>query len=288
MTVSESRFVTDDERAAALATVLRAAEEGDGTVAWATVEGDISREHWGAMLARGVLVPAGDRFVLEDPTAVREALADREFDSPEPEGWSGRDAAAVVGACSLLAGYQVTAIRDAVAAALDVAVGPAVAVLPFPAVVFALAVATTVAATVVRRRSDPPETDGLRHRSRELRERLAAARARGDDAAADRLADRRRELVAGQALLLTDHLKVLARTMLLTVPVFLYLSWLVVAPVHAAMPLVTVTPILGDIVWTARVVGPVRAWMTWYALCSIASSLVVRRVVPDRFGTTAS
>lgn len=286
MTEPETHVAADDEGAAALATVLRVAEEGDGTVAWTDVEGEIARERWGAMLAQGVLVPTGDRFVLEDPSAVRETLADREFDAPEPDGWSRRDIAAGVGALSLVAGYQVSMVRNAVAATLDLAIGPLAAALPFPALVVVLALATTVAATVVRQRTDRPSMDPFRHRTRELRERLAAARARGDDETADRLDDRRRELVGTQALLLTDHLTVLARTMLVTVPVFLYLSWLVVAPAHAAAPLVTVAPVLGDIVWTARIVGPVQAWMTWYALCSIASGLVARRIVPDRIGET--
>ncbi|AEH35973.1 DUF106 domain-containing protein [Halopiger xanaduensis] len=286
MTASGTHVAAGDEGAAALATVLRAAETGDGTVAWTDVRDDIDREHWGAMLERGVLVPVDgeDRFVFADPTAVRETLESREFDPPEPEGWSRRDVAAGVGALSLLAGYQVSAIRDGVAGVLDLALGPLAAALPFPAVVLALAVATTLATTLVRRRLDRPDASAFRHRTRELQERLAAARARGDEAAAARLGEQRRDLVGRQALVLTDHLKVLAWTMVLTVPVFLYLSWLVTAPAHATAPLVTVAPVLGDIVWTARVVGPVQAWMAWYALCSLGSNLVVRRVgrvVPD-------
>lgn len=287
MTVSGTRVAASDEGAAALATVLRAAEEEeDGTVAWTDVRDDIDREHWGAMLEQEVLVPVDgeDRFVLNDPTAVRETLETREFDPPDPDGWSRRDVAAGVGALSLLAGYQVTAIRDAVAAIFDLALGPLATALPFPAVVLALAVATALATTLVRRRLEQPDASAFRHRTQELRDRLVAARARGDEATADRLAEQRRDLVGRQALVLTDHLKVLAWTMVLTVPVFLYLSWLVTAPAHATAPLVTVAPVLGDIVWTARVVGPVQAWMAWYALCSLVSNLVVRgvgRVVPD-------
>ncbi|RKD93819.1 DUF106 domain-containing protein [Halopiger aswanensis] len=288
MTASGTHVAADDEGAAALATVLRTAEESDGTVARTDVRDDIDREHWGAMLEQGVLVPVDgeDRFVLNDPTAVRETLDGREFDPPEPEGWSRRDVAAGIGALSLVAGYQVSAIRDGVAAALDLAIGPLAAALPFPVVVLALAVATTLATTLVRRRLERPDTGAFRHRTRELRERLAAARARGDETTVERLADQRRDLVGRQALLLTDHLKVLAWTMVLTVPVFLYLSWLVTAPAHATAPLVTVAPVLGDIVWTARIVGPVQAWMAWYALCSLVSSLVARgvgRVVPAGF-----
>lgn len=295
MAATGAAVATDDEGAAALATVLQIAEEGDGTVAWADVRDDVARERWAAMLEAGVLVPADgtgadDRFVFADPTAVRETLESREFAPPEPEGWSRTDVAAAAGACSLVAGYRIGAIRDVVAAALDLALGPLATVLPFPGLVLLFAVATTLAATVVRRRVGRPDPDGLQHRTRELRARLAAARARGDDAAADRLADRRRDLATTQALLLTDHLKVLAWTMLLTVPVFLYLSWLVASPARAAAPLVTVAPALGEIVWTARVVGPIQAWMAWYALCSIASSLAARgvgRVVPDRVAASA-
>lgn len=311
MTTDGERIATDDAGAAALATVLRIAEEGDGTVAWTGVEDELAREWWGAMLDDGVLVSADgggtddeggdgssgsdgrddDRFVIADPTALRETLAarDREFAPPEPEGWSRIDVAAAVGVLALLVGYRVELIWDTIGAGLDFALGPLAAVLPFPAVVLVLAVATTVAARLVRRWHETPELDGLRHRTRELRARLGDARARGDDAAAARLDDRQRELAGRQVRVLTDHLKVLTWTMVLTVPVVLYLSWLVTSPARATAPLVTVAPVLGEIVWTARVVGPMQAWMTWYALCSIAATLAaqgVERVVPDRIGAT--
>lgn len=280
MAKSPAGVAEDDAGAAALAAVLRAAEEGDGTVSWTDVRSDIARERWGAMVAHGILVPSGDRFVFDDPTEVRRTLDEREFDAPEPEGWSPTDVAAGIGAGSLLAGYHVSAIGDAVAATLDLALGPLVAALPFPGVVLALAVATTVVSTIARRRHSPPGMDAFRHRTRELSERLAAARARDEEPAIERLSEQRRDLVGSRALLLTDHLKVVARSMLVTIPIFLYLSWLVASPTQAVLPLVTVAPVLGDVVWSARLVGPIQAWMTWYALCSIVSNLVVRRTLP--------
>lgn len=44
-------------------------------------------------------------------------------------------------------------------------------------------------------------------------------------------------------------------------------------------PVVTVLPYLGDVVWTARVVGPMRAWMLWYVTCSVSTGLAVQRSV---------
>ncbi|OVE83572.1 DUF106 domain-containing protein [Natronolimnobius baerhuensis] len=295
MTAAGTAVATDDDGAAALAVVLRTAEEGDGTIAWDDVSAEIERRHWGAMLEQGVLVPAasdgdGDRFVFANPTAVAETLEEREFVPPEPKGWSRADVVAAVGAFALLASYWIGATRAALGAALDLALGPLATLLPFPGLVLLCAAATTITAVIVRHRIDSPDMGGLRHRSRELQARLAAARARGDETTATRLTSQRQALLERQALLLTDHLRILAWTMLMTVPVIIYLSWLVTSPARATAPLVTVAPILGDIVWTARVVGPVQAWLAWYALCSLASSLVARgvaRAIPDQFATSA-
>ncbi|NGM68777.1 DUF106 domain-containing protein [Natronolimnobius sp. AArcel1] len=295
MTAAGIAVATDDNGAAALAVVLRSAEEGDGTVAWADVSTDIEREHWGAMLEQGVLVPAeresdADRFVLANPTAVAETLEAREFVPPEPKGWSRADFVAAVGALALLASYWVGATRGAIGATLDLALGPVATLLPFPGLILLCAATTTAAALIVRHRIDSPDVDGLRHRSRELQARLAAARARGDETTATRLTTQRQDLLERQAFLLANQLRVLVWTMLMTVPVIIYLSWVVTSPARATAPLVTVAPILGDIVWTARVVGPVQAWLAWYALSSLASSLVARgvsRAIPDRFAASA-
>lgn len=90
--------------------MLARAEAGDGTVAWPDVCDRVDAEKWGRLLDLGLLVPAGDRFVVDDPAAVRETLADLNVpvsaDATTPaddallegEGWSRADKLAGVGA----------------------------------------------------------------------------------------------------------------------------------------------------------------------------------------------
>ena len=66
------RLVADRETAPALAVVYETAETGDGTVRWADVREEIDGEQWGRLLGEGVLLSVGDRFVIDDPTAVRD------------------------------------------------------------------------------------------------------------------------------------------------------------------------------------------------------------------------
>lgn len=290
-------LATEDRLAEAMATVLAVAETGDGTVDWERVSGEIPLEHWGELVAEGVVTPAGDRFVVEDPVAVRATLEDAgvelpaavaalEVDDPaalEPEdggGWSMADKAAGVGALALASGYHVTAVREAVAPAVDVVLGPVAAALPFPAVVLVLAVATALFTTGLRNRIGTAVSDRMerqRKRSEELRQRLDDARRRGEEDAVDRLQAQQARVVRDQVGIVLAGIKPVAYTMLLTIPVFLWLYWMTLSPNQAIAPVASVWPLVGEVVWTARVVGSIQAWMVWYFLCNIASSLVVKK-----------
>jgi uncharacterized membrane protein (DUF106 family) len=276
----------DPELADALATVLDRAERGDGTVTWDDVRDDVTSREWARLLQSGHLVAAGDAFVVDDPTAVRAALDASDDATDTDDSWSVADKAAGVCALTLMAGYQVTAIRDVVAGTLDVFLGPLQAVLPFPVVVGVLAVGTAVVSTTIQHRLQ--DTDEMaRHRARLKRvsEQLSAARDRGDDEAVDRLQARQRELVGDQLGMLTTMLRPMVWTMLVVVPGFLWVSWLVVAPAQAIAPTATVFPMLGRVVWTARVFGPLQAWTLWYIGWSLVTSLSARKLLARRSAT---
>jgi uncharacterized membrane protein (DUF106 family) len=68
-------------------------------------------------------------------------------------------------------------------------------------------------------------------------------------------------------------------TMLVTVPVFLWLSWLTVNPAAAITPAAQMLPLMGRVVWTARLVGPMQVWMVWYFVCNVLASVVGKRAV---------
>jgi uncharacterized membrane protein (DUF106 family) len=303
-------FVEEHEWApAVLATVLARAEAGDGTVRWADVRGAVDSTHWGTLVERELVVDAGGAFVVDDPVAVRDALAevdgtevpgldggadapsadadpdggadadpdggaDADPDPDDEGGWSTADRAAGVGALVLMTGYQVVGIRNAVGSSLDVLLGPVEAVVPFPVLVLLLAVGSAVATTLVQRwlGGDDAGTE----RVDELREEVAAARERGDEETVEALVEEQRQLVVST---FSSQLRPMAWTMVLTVPLFLWLYWVTLSPTQAVAPVVTVLPYLGDVVWTAKVVGPMRAWMLWYLACSLSTGTAMRRAV---------
>lgn len=258
----------DDPDAPGEGTVPRAirehAAEHGSPFTYGDVRESVDAETWGRLLADGTLVPEGEGFALANE---------------DTGGWSRADKAAGVAALCLLAGYQVGPVGSFVGSTVNLALGPVQAALPFSAVVLGLAVLTAVVSTVLRHRLvgdvSPPDGD----RMRDLAERLDAARERGDDAVVERLEAQRRALVREQLSALKAQFRPLVWTMLVTIPVFLWLSWLVAAPAAAITPVAPVYPVVGRVVWTARLVGPVQAWMVWYFACSLVAGTTLRRTV---------
>jgi len=284
----------DDALAAALSVVLEAAEAGDGTVVWADVSDRLDPVQWGRLLDHGLLVAAGDRFVVDDPTAAREALTEIELDT-EPkadplantDGWSRFDKLAGVGALALMASYQLPGARDLIGQSVDTVLGPVAATLPFAATLTLLAVLTALVSTTVRRRLQTKAAmDDLKVRMNDVRERLDDARERGDDDAVERLQAEQQELMTEQLSMFKHMLKPMAWTVLISAPVFLWLSWLVVAPAAAVTPTAAVFPVLGRIVWTAKLIGPLQVWTVWYIGTSMVSGLTINKTI-ERVGAAA-
>ncbi|SFR88652.1 Uncharacterized membrane protein, DUF106 family [Halomicrobium zhouii] len=282
--------VRDDEAlAAALSTVLDHAEATDGTVTWPGVTDDVPAEQWGRLLETGLLVDAGECFVVDDPTTAREVVDDVEpdpdavgagADEPGDTSWSLQDKVAGVGALALMASYQIPSARGAVGSTMHQFLGPVEAALPFALTVALLAVVVGGASGVLNRRlRDTERADRVKARMGTIRDRLSDARDRGDEAAVERLEAEQRELMSDQLLLFKDMLRPMAYTVLLTAPVFLWLTWLAVAPAAAITPTATVFPFVGRIVWTARLLGPIQVWTVWYFVCSLVGGTAVRRAI---------
>lgn len=288
---SELQSLVGDERTArALATVLARAENGDGTVQWAGVSDVIEAEVWGRLVTSGVLVPVEDAFVIDDPPTVRTALNDADVeitadaaectDIDVPSGWRPVDKVAGMGALVLMAGYQVSPIKSTVAGGVNLLLGPVAGVLPFPAVVTLLAVAVAILSTVVRGRLvDQDRVSAHREQMKRVKERLKAAKERGDEAAIERLSERQEEMMRKQFGIMKHTFRPMAWTMLVTVPVFLWLSWIVVAPNVAIGTTTPALPMVGRLVWTARIVGPMKLWMAWYLLNMLVSNLLAKRAM---------
>jgi uncharacterized membrane protein (DUF106 family) len=282
-------LVNDDASARALASVLARAEDGDGTVTYAAVDDVVAPEQWGRLLERGALVPASGAFVVDDPTAVRTALDDADVDvsteaatesESELQGWTRADKLAGVAALGLVAGYQLATVRSLVVGPIDLVLGPVSGALPFPVLVLALTVVTAVVSTGVRHQMvDDERVSARKERMKRVRERLQAAKDRSDEAAVERLTDRQQDLLRDQLGMLKHTLRPMVWTMLVTVPVFLWLTWFVTNPAGALVTSAPVIPVFDRIVWTARLVGPMQVWMVWYFANSLVTNVVAKRTL---------
>jgi len=79
----------------------------------------------------------------------------------------------------------------------------------------------------------------------EIRARLDAAKERGDEAAVERLTERQQEMIRRQIGMLKHIARPMAWTMLVTVPVFIWLSWVVFAPQVAVGVTTPTLPVVG-------------------------------------------
>ncbi|WP_436923298.1 DUF106 domain-containing protein [Halosimplex amylolyticum] len=284
-TLQES-LEADDALGRAAAVALDRAESGDGTVAWADVSDAVPAEQWGRLLETGVLVATDAGFVVDDPDAVRAAVEDIDptagetaEDEAEPDGWSTADKLAGVAALGLMASYQVPVAKETVGSTAHLLLGPVEAALPFGATVALLAVATTLVSTTLRRRLlDENPQEELKDRMNTVKERLEAARERGDDEAVERLQSRQQELMLEQMGAMKQMIRPMVYAMLVTIPVFLWISWLTVNPAAAITPAAQVLPLAGRVVWTARLVGPLQVWTVWYIAWSVLSGVAGKRV----------
>ncbi|RRJ34226.1 DUF106 domain-containing protein [Halocatena pleomorpha] len=287
-------LVADDTSGQALAYVLARAEASDGTVTYDAVSDAVAPETWGRLLKTGALVPIHDAFVVDDPPTVRAALAEvgieettnleQDITETDSSAWSTADKLAGVGALGLMAGYRIPTIKSAIVGPMDLVLGPVAGILPFPLLIVVLATVTALVSTGVRRQLlDEDRMNAHKERMQQVRDQLAAAKQRDDGAAVDRLTDRQQELMRNQLGMFKQMFRPIVWTMLVTIPVFLWLSWFVVDPSGAIVSVAPIVPMVDRIIWSAHLVGPMQVWMVWYFVSSFTSNLLVKRATNRLF-----
>ena len=268
----------------ALGEVLTVAEE-QGTVTWSDVSDDISSGEWGRLIESGLLIDAdGEGFVIEDPEAVREALedTDAEPEDDEDEGWSQWDKLAGLATLGLFAGYSINSIRDAIGGTIDIALGPLADMLPFYVLILVLAMFTGATSSILQ--DNLMDMSGMgdhQEKMQEIKERRKEAKERGDDEALDKIEEEQMELMSDQMGMFKKQFRPMVWIMLINIPVFLWIYWMVFAG-HLgdiSAPVVTL-PLFGSVEsWQAGIAGPMQAWIVWYFLCSLSFTQVIRKAL---------
>jgi len=195
-----------------------------------------------------------------------------------PVSWTWLDKGAGVVSFVFFLGYSLPQVRDVVAGADNVVLAPLDAVLPFFLVVLLLSVATGFYSTVLQGYLvDYEAMRRYRTRLSDVQERLAVARERYDETAVSELEDEQRALLGDQLDLVKLQFRPLVYVMLLTVPIFLWMHWKIRAGHASAADMRVVFPLLGAVGLRQAALGPVRAWLVWYLLCSMGFRQIIRK-----------
>jgi uncharacterized membrane protein (DUF106 family) len=272
-----------EEMTDALSVVLDVAET-EGTVTWGDVSDEITSGQWGRLIEKGLLVDAGgDGFVIDDPDGVREALdgTDAESSGGDDQSWTKYDKIAAVGVLGMFLAYSIQSLRAQIASVIDVIMGPLEAALPFYVVIMVLAMLTGMYTTILQDAlMDTSIMGDYQEKNKELRERRKEAKERGDDEELERIREEQMEMMSENTGVFKAQFRPMVWIMLLTIPVFLWLYWMVLDVGITASEPVMVLPLLGEVAsWQTAVLGPIQVWLVWYFLCSMGFNQILRKAL---------
>jgi len=280
-----------EEMADALSAVLAVADE-QGTVSWGDVSDDLSSGEWGRLIESGLLVDAGgDGFVLDDPEGVREALSEAEPAESEEQdlSWSRRDKLAGLGVLLLFLAYSQQGLRDVIAGdGINLVLGPLNATLPFHVVVLILALATGLWTAVLQdHMMDTSIMSDYQETQKEFKEKIEEAKERGDD---ERVKELRQEQMEEMDLgVFKAQFRPMVWIMLLTIPVFLWIYWMVLDGHVVEAGTAMVLPLVGEVgTWQTAVIGPIQLWLVWYFVCSLSFSQIMRKALNVQVSPTGT
>lgn len=194
--------------------------------------------------------------------------------------WRTVDKLAGVAALLLMTGYYVQPIQQGVGTAMQVLLGPATTILPFSLLILLLAGTTGLSSAVlnVRLRSQQG-MDDLQERMKDVQERLSAAQERDDDETVSELRAEQQEMMGDMFGAMKGQFRPMVWSMLISIPAFLWLRWVFLAPGTAIAPAALALPVVGPIAWSATLVGPIKVWLAWYIGCSLSTGIVARKVI---------
>ncbi len=273
----EGEHMTD-----ALEEVLSVAEE-QGTVTWGDVSDSISSGAWGRLIEKGLLVDVdGAGFVIDDPDGVRDALeeADPATESPDVS-FTVYDKMAIFTLMGLFVGYAFSSARAAIGETINLFLGPLEAAMPFYLVILVLALLTGLFSSIMQDNLMNPEIMGsYKEKTEALKERRKEAKERGDDEALEQIQQEQMEMMTENLGMMKAQFRPMIWIMLFTIPVFLWLFWIVRDLGVTVTDPVIIMPFFGELHdWQAGVVGPIEVWLVWYFICSLGFTQILRKAL---------
>jgi len=260
----------------------------DGEVQWVDVRDEITSGQWGRLIEKEVLVDGDTGFALADRDAIEAGLESddggltggSDVDTPETTTWTKWDKIAAVATIGAFVGYAVNPVRNAIAGAFDVVLGPLLNVVPFYVVIMVIALATGLYSTLLRAGlMDMEKMSAYQDRMKDIQDRRKEAKERDDQEALDAIQEEQMDAMGDQLGMFKEQFRPMVWIMFLTIPAFLWMYWAVGYRGSEAQHELEqiVVPIAGSVEWTAGIVGPIQMWIVWYFLCSMAFTQLVQK-----------
>ena len=288
----------DGEMRDALEVVLDSAT--DGEVQWVDVRDEITSGQWGRLIEKEILVDGETGFALADPDEIEAGMNEKggsgggDVETPETTSWSKWDKLAGVATIGAFVGYAVGPVRDTIAGALDVVLGPLLNVVPFYVVIMVIALATGMYSTLLRAGlMDMEKMSMYQDRMKDIQERRKEAKERDDDEALDAIQEEQMDAMGDQLGMFKEQFRPMVWIMFLTIPAFLWMFWVIgyrgsstAYPDVAAQELIV--PLAGTVTWDTGIVGPIQMWILWYFLCSMAFTQLVQKSLNIQMSPSSS
>lgn len=294
----ESLLAEDPDFDEVFTVLMHQSDNGEGEIEWRDVREDLTSGQWGRLIQTGVLVDGEEGFVFEDPEGVRDVLLDRglieeivedaevkaETERVEIEGdgiqWTTWDKSAAAISILMFAGYTLPSVRGIIGGTMDVLLGPINAVLPFYAVIMILALFTGLYSSLLQANlMDMDLMGAYQAQMKEIQSRQRKARRRGDDEALEKIRKEQMDAMGDQLNMFKLQFRPMVWIMVLTIPVFLWLFWMIWEGRIAEAEQIIVTPLVGEVQWRDGVVGPIEMWIVWYFVCSMAFTQIIRKAL---------
>ena len=288
----------DDEMRTAVEVVLDRAT--DGEVRWVDVRDEITSGQWGRLIEKEVLVDGEEGFALASTEAIEAGLetpddsTGSDFETPETTSWSKWDKLAAVATVGAFVGYAVAPVRNLIAGAIDVVLGPLLSLVPFYVIIMLIALATGLYSTLLRAGlMDMEKMSMYQDRMKDIQERRKDAKERDDDEALDAIQEEQMDAMGDQLGMFKEQFRPMVWIMFLTIPAFLWMFWVIgYRGSESAYPAIAtqeiVVPLAGAVTWDAGLVGPLQMWIVWYFLCSMAFTQIVQKSLNIQMSPSSS
>jgi uncharacterized membrane protein (DUF106 family) len=188
---------------------------------------------------------------------------------------------ALILAMGLMMSYVIPPVRDGIGLAMNFLFGPLLAVFPFFIIILILSTLTGLYSSIIQKYTiDYERMQESQARMKEFQKEFREAQLSEDEKKIKKLEAKRDKMMQEQLELSRDQFKPMSYILLVSVPIFLWLLYVMPSLVaeNSTYLYKTITfPYLGEILLTESAISFIPAWILWYMICSLSISQIIRK-----------